>query len=195
MAAAIGPATKPQAQADTATATGSGWRVFVGQLPFYLENDKIIRKHFQEVGCKIKAVRMLSDKKTKKFRGIAFLELEDKESLVQALTLHQSRLGHKKINVEISSGGGGNGAKRKHKNKAGRERIDKQLEAKRERQRAKKQVCASELPRGVCDDRDDRDDCCWCWCLCRGGRWRVTTRTTCHLEPEETPACCLEPGC
>ena len=147
MAAAVGPATKPQAQADTATATGSGWRVFVGQLPFYLENDKIIRKHFEK--CKVKAVRMLSDKKTKKFRGIAFLELEDKESLVQALTLHQSRLGHKKINVEISSGGGGNSAKRKQKNKAGRERIDKQLEAKRERQRTKKQVCASELTRGV----------------------------------------------
>jgi hypothetical protein len=35
----------------------SGWRVFVGQLPFYLENDALIRKHFQKGGCKVTGVR------------------------------------------------------------------------------------------------------------------------------------------
>ena len=47
---------------------------------------------------------MLSDKQTKKFRGVAFVELADKQSLTKALARHQSRLGHKKINVELSSG-------------------------------------------------------------------------------------------
>ena len=27
------------------TESTAGWRVFVGQLPFYLENDRLIRKH------------------------------------------------------------------------------------------------------------------------------------------------------
>ena len=40
---------------------------------------------------------MLSDSKTKKFRGVAFVELADRDSLAAALGLHKSRLGHKKI--------------------------------------------------------------------------------------------------
>ena len=32
---------------------------------------------------------MMTDRKTKKFRGIAFVEFKDQESLTQGLTLHQ----------------------------------------------------------------------------------------------------------
>jgi len=72
---------------------------------------------------------MLSDSKTKKFRGVAFVELADRDSLAAALGLHKSRLGHKKINVELSAGGGGNGAVRRQKIQAKRDRLNQQAEA------------------------------------------------------------------
>ena len=72
---------------------------------------------------------MLSDSKTKKFRGVAFVELGDRDSLAAALGLHKSRLGHKKINVELSAGGGGNGAVRRQKIQAKRDRLNQQAEA------------------------------------------------------------------
>lgn len=118
-------------QAADSTDGTSGWRVFVGQLPFYLADDKCIRKHFAQAGCSIAGIRMLSDKKTKKFRGVAFVELSDKDSLAAALKLHQSRLGHKKIVVELSAGGGGNSTVRKQKIQAKRERLNAQAEAAR----------------------------------------------------------------
>ena len=72
---------------------------------------------------------MLSDSKTKKFRGVAFVELADRDSLAAALGLHKSRLGHKKINVELSAGGGGNGTVRRQKIQAKRDRLNQQAEA------------------------------------------------------------------
>ena len=135
-AAPAAPAAAAAAAAaadDEPTFGSSGWRVFVGQLPFYLDCDKPIRKHFAQAGCDVAGIRMLSDKKTSKFRGVAFVELADKESLTIALSLHQSRLGHKKINVELSAGGGGNGAVRKEKIKVKRDRLNKQAEAAAER--------------------------------------------------------------
>lgn len=124
------------AEADSTDGT-SGWRVFVGQLPFYLTDDRCIRKHFAQAGCDIAGVRMLSDKTTKKFRGVAFVELSDKESLAAALKLHQSRLGHKKIVVELSAGGGGNSTVRKDKIKAKRVRLNAQAEAARQKRENK----------------------------------------------------------
>lgn len=115
----------------------SGWRVFVGQLPFYLKDDRCIRKHFAQAGCDVAGVRMLSDKTTKKFRGVAFVELSDKESLGAALKLHHSRLGHKKIVVELSAGGGGNSTVRKEKIKAKRVRMNAQAEAARQKRENK----------------------------------------------------------
>jgi RNA recognition motif-containing protein len=120
-------------QAADSTDGTSGWRVFVGQLPFYLTDDRCIRKHFAQAGCDVAGVRMLSDKTTKKFRGVAFVELSDKESLAAALKLHQSRLGHKKIVVELSAGGGGNSIVRKEKIKAKRVRVNAQAEAARQK--------------------------------------------------------------
>jgi hypothetical protein len=61
----IGTATASAGKASTdppgAEAPGGifGWRVFVGQLPFYLENEKPIRKHFEKAGCHIKSIRMV----------------------------------------------------------------------------------------------------------------------------------------
>ena len=91
-----------------------GWRVFAGQLPFY-STDREVRSHFEGGGCSVKAVRLLTERGTGKSRGIAFVELVDKDSFESALLMHKSQLGHKLINVEISAGGGGNGVSRKAK--------------------------------------------------------------------------------
>jgi nucleolar protein 6 len=141
----------PTATADEPAFGSSGWRVFVGQLPFYLDSDKPIRKHFAQAGCDVAGIRMLSDKKTQKFRGVAFVELADKESLTIALSLHQSRLGHKKINVELSAGGGGNGAVRKEKIKVKRDRLNQQAEAAKER-KANKGRDSNSVPVGKRSD-------------------------------------------
>ena len=131
--AAPAAAAAADAADNKPTFGSSGWRVFVGQLPFYLDSEKPIRKHFAQAGCDVAGIRMLSDKKTQKFRGVAFVELADTESLTIALSLHQTRLGHKKINVELSAGGGGNGAVRKEKIKVKRDRLNKQAEAAAEK--------------------------------------------------------------
>ena len=43
------------------------------------------------------------------------MELEDQKSTELALTLHNTRLGHRNCVVEISPGGGGNGSDRREK--------------------------------------------------------------------------------
>jgi hypothetical protein len=63
----IGTATasagKRKAATDPPGAEASGgifgWRVFVGQLPFYLEIENPSRKHFEKAGCNIKSIRMV----------------------------------------------------------------------------------------------------------------------------------------
>ena len=42
-----------EAAEAAAAGTSSGWRGFVGQLPFYLADDKCIRKHFARAGCEV----------------------------------------------------------------------------------------------------------------------------------------------
>ena len=104
--------------------------LFVGQLPYDCTKEDI-RSHFRDGGVTgdIK-IRMLTDRKTKKFRGIAFVEFSSSRQMALGLRLHQSHFGEftpveegKKrpnrwgriINVERTCGGGGRGAKRKEK--------------------------------------------------------------------------------
>ncbi|GMF61635.1 unnamed protein product [Phytophthora fragariaefolia] len=79
--------------------------LFVGQLPFRATEESI-RKHFAEAG-EIK-LRMLTDKKTKKFKGTAFIEVKDSKALGAALSRHHTLLQGRRINVEMTASGGGN---------------------------------------------------------------------------------------
>ena len=104
--------------------------LFVGQLPYDCTKQDICN-HFKDGGVTgdVK-VRMLTDRKTKKFRGIAFVEFSSSRQMALGLRLHQSHFGEfsvvddgKKrpnrwgriINVERTCGGGGKGAARKEK--------------------------------------------------------------------------------
>ncbi|KAH7488751.1 hypothetical protein PRIC1_007124 [Phytophthora ramorum] len=79
--------------------------LFVGQLPFRA-TEAMVRKHFAEAG-EIK-LRMLTDKKTKKFKGTAFIEVKDSKALGAALSRHHTLLQGRRINVEMTASGGGN---------------------------------------------------------------------------------------
>ncbi|KAG2785360.1 hypothetical protein JG687_00015769 [Phytophthora cactorum] len=79
--------------------------LFVGQLP-YRATENMIRSHFAEAGD-IK-LRMLTDKKTKKFKGTAFIEVKDSKALGAALSRHHTLMQGRRINVELTASGGGN---------------------------------------------------------------------------------------
>ncbi|CAH0475520.1 unnamed protein product [Peronospora belbahrii] len=79
--------------------------LFVGQLPF-CATEEMIRKHFAKAGD-IK-IRMRTDKKTKKFKGTAFIEVKDSKALGAALSRHHTLLQGRRINVELTASGGGN---------------------------------------------------------------------------------------
>ncbi|TYZ64665.1 hypothetical protein PybrP1_006353 [[Pythium] brassicae (nom. inval.)] len=78
--------------------------LFVGQLPFNTTEQKL-REHFHEAG-EIQ-VRMLTDKRTKKFKGTAFIEVKDSKALGAALSRHHTLLHGRRINVEMTASGGG----------------------------------------------------------------------------------------
>mmetsp|Transcript_6790 Transcript_6790/g.8834 ORF Transcript_6790/g.8834 Transcript_6790/m.8834 type:complete len:290 (+) Transcript_6790:155-1024(+) len=96
-------------------------RIFIGQLPFHATKEDI-QRHFSKHGVGKMEIRLLTDRKTKRSRGIAFATLEDSWQLVKALRVHHSRLKGRMINVERTCGGGGNSERRKSKIKALRER-------------------------------------------------------------------------
>lgn len=76
--------------------------VFVGQLPYGINVDSI-REHFENSGVEgVTKVKMLSEKVTNR-KGMAFVHLRDEESVLDALKLHDSQLGGRRIVVERSS--------------------------------------------------------------------------------------------
>jgi len=89
--------------------------VFVGQLPFSATKDQI-REHFEGQGVEIAGIRMMTDKRTGKFRGTCFLDLPNTRMQSLALRLHHSEFGDgaakRCINVERTCGGGGKNADR-----------------------------------------------------------------------------------
>jgi len=79
-----------------------GLSVFVGQLPYSIDVDAI-REHFENSGVEgVTKVKMLSEKGTNR-KGMAFVHLRDEESVLDALKLHDSQLGGRRIVVERSS--------------------------------------------------------------------------------------------
>jgi RNA recognition motif-containing protein len=95
---------------------------FIGQLSFKTSREQLfehVKTQLVEDGFKATQdtvkVRMLTDQKTKKSRGMAFVEVEDPEILYALLKLHQTFLDGRRINVERSAGGGKGSEARKSK--------------------------------------------------------------------------------
>lgn len=92
---------------------------FIGQLSFDTTSEQLlehIRSQLQNDFPKVRKhtikIRMLTDSKTKKSRGMAFCEVDDPELLYGLLKLHQTFLKGRRINVERSAGGNKNSTKR-----------------------------------------------------------------------------------
>ena len=83
--------------------------VFVGQLS-YDTTAESLQKHFLE-GIEEKVhkndlqIRLLTDPKTKKSRGMAFIQVSTPEIQFACLKLHQTFLDGRRINVERTTGG------------------------------------------------------------------------------------------
>ena len=85
--------------------------LFIGQLSYQTTKEELfnhIRKELGEehdITPETVRIRLLTDPKTKKSRGMAFLETNDPDLMYACLKLHQTNLGDRRINVERSAGG------------------------------------------------------------------------------------------
>jgi len=110
--------------------------VFVGQLSFDTTKDQLfqhIKKQLEDDNHKVTnqnlKIRLLTDPKTKKSRGMAFVEVQDDpELLYSCLKLHHTHLDGRRINVERSAGGGKHSETRKQKLKQFRDDQTKYMD-------------------------------------------------------------------
>lgn len=85
--------------------------VFVGQLSFSTTVE-MLYEHFEtNLGKEVitketTKIRLLTDAKTKKSRGMAFVELSTPEAMYECLKLHLTHLDGRRLNVERTTGGG-----------------------------------------------------------------------------------------
>jgi RNA recognition motif-containing protein len=96
---------------------------FAGQLSFETTSEDLMEHICLNLSgdyspSKIKKmtkIRLLTDPKTKRSRGMAFVEVDDPEFLYALLKLHQTYLKGRRINVERSAGGKKHSEARKSK--------------------------------------------------------------------------------
>lgn len=96
---------------------------FVGQLSYETTTDDILAHICSNLSddyqaskiTKMTKIRLLTDPKTKRSRGMAFVEVDDPEFLYALLKLHQTYLKGRRINVERSAGGKKHSETRKSK--------------------------------------------------------------------------------
>ena len=95
---------------------------FVGQLSFNTTKEQLLEhirsnlgKELPQVTSENIQIRMLTDSKTKKSRGMAFVQVQEPDTLYALLKLHQTFLDGRRINVERSAGGNKNSKTRKEK--------------------------------------------------------------------------------
>ena len=104
---------------------------FVGQLHYSTTKERI-EQFFRSQGVEGNLkVRLLTDAKTKRSRGMAFVECETAEALYACVACHHAHLDGRRVNVEKSAGGGK--ATKKDKLKRHRERQDAKIEESVER--------------------------------------------------------------
>ena len=92
---------------------------FVGQLSYDTSQDAVLEHIRQTLGEEFDVsnetvkIRLLTNEKTGKSRGMAFVEVDNPELLYALLRLHQTFLNGRRINVERSAGGRGATKKQK----------------------------------------------------------------------------------
>ena len=112
----------PASTTDGEKAKKIPYIIFVGQLSYTTTSD-MLYNHFQttlsksgtNVTRETMKIRLLTDSKTKKSRGMAFVELSTPEIMYECLKLHLTHLDGRRINVERSAGGRSNSASKKAK--------------------------------------------------------------------------------
>mmetsp|Transcript_18875 Transcript_18875/g.36392 ORF Transcript_18875/g.36392 Transcript_18875/m.36392 type:complete len:379 (-) Transcript_18875:239-1375(-) len=140
---------------------------FFGQLPYDTTKEEL-EAELKRAGVEKAMVRLLTDKVTKKFRGIAFVDMLTEADRKKALKLHHTKLNGRQINVErvtfqpgrASDNGkddakdGKSGGEHNHKAGKDRPRYSKKLEKDQVEELVRNEVAAS---RGVLK-REDFDD-------------------------------------
>jgi RNA recognition motif-containing protein len=72
--------------------------IFVGSLPFKLEEDEL-RSQFEKFG-EVSSVKIITDKYSGRSKGFGFVEMPNDENAQKAIdALHESELGGRKIVV------------------------------------------------------------------------------------------------
>jgi RNA recognition motif-containing protein len=99
------------------------YTAFIGQLSYETSSEDLFQhiqselkndKDFNTTISKDKIkIRLLTDSKTSKSRGMAFVEVTDPETLYALLKLHHTYLKGRRINVERTAGGGSESRKSK----------------------------------------------------------------------------------
>jgi len=86
---------------------------YVGNLPYQcVQGD--VDQIFAEL--KVRNIKLIRDRETDKFKGFAYVEFDDKESLIKALEFDQAQFGDRNLKVNISQSrnnrrGGGRGGR------------------------------------------------------------------------------------
>ena len=105
-------AKKQKKETDQEKPFHNPYIVFIGQLAYTTTKEDLLAHVKEELGKEFKVtpetckIRLLTDAKTSKSRGMAFLETSDPEMLYAALKLHHTMLDGRRLNVERSAGGG-----------------------------------------------------------------------------------------
>ena len=113
-------APPPSKGADVPSEAPSGGQrvactVFLGQLPYAADEAKI-RRFLKDSGVIGGVrVRLLTDRESRRSRGMAFVELDSEGDVHTALRLHKAPMDGRRINVERTVGGGGNKGERQAK--------------------------------------------------------------------------------
>ncbi|XP_066927111.1 eukaryotic translation initiation factor 4H-like [Clytia hemisphaerica] len=75
------------------------FKAYVGNLPYQCVQGDVDRI-FAEL--KVRHINLVRDRETDEFRGFAWVEFDDKESLIKALEFDKAQFGDRKLRVNVS---------------------------------------------------------------------------------------------
>lgn len=78
--------------------------LFVGNLPYEVKEDEV-REHFKSLKDGIKAVRLMTDKKTGKGKGFCFVEVHTEVAYKAAMKMNKQKMGERVVRVEYTTPG------------------------------------------------------------------------------------------